>query len=95
MPYNYTITLRPYGHDRDAGIVQIDPDARYGYWEYRNGSEGGGLWFQPANPDTAAGPLELVDYDGSYYLPAPVVIALREAGIVIDSEDFPESCARA
>lgn len=95
MTYNYTLTLHPYGNSPDAGIVKLDPAARYGYWEYRNGSEGGGLWFQPANPDTTTGPLELVDYDGAYYLPGPVVIALREAGIVIDSEDFPESCSRA
>lgn len=89
MSYNFTQTLHPYGDSPDAGIVKLDPAARYGYWEYRNGSEGGGLWFQPANPDTAAGPLELVDYDGAYYLPAPVIVALREAGIVMD-DDFDQ-----
>ena len=83
MPYTYTLTLHPYGDNPDAGIVQIDPAARYGYWEYHNGAEGGGLWFQPANPDTAAGPLELVDYDGAYFLPVSVVRALREAGFVV------------
>lgn len=89
MPYTYTMTLRPYGDSPDAGIVQIDTAARYGYWEHRYGSEGGGLWFEPAAailPRTEPGPLELVDYDGSYYLPAAVVRALRAAGIVIDPE---------
>ena len=85
MPYNYNVTLRPYGDAPDAGIVQIDTAARYGYWEHRNGSEGGGLWLEPT------GPLQLVDYDGNYYLPAPVVRALLAAGIVVDPEFFPES----
>jgi hypothetical protein len=87
MTFKYNVTLRPYGDAPDAGIVQIDTAARYGYWEHRHGSEGGGLWFEPA-PVRAADqlPLALVDYDGSYYLPAPVVRALRAAGIVIDPE---------
>lgn len=94
MSYNFNLTLRPYGDNPDAGIVQIDTAARYGYWEHRNGSEGGGLWFQPVNLD-AASPLELVDYDGSYYLPPAVVRALQAAGVVIDPAEFPESCSRA
>jgi hypothetical protein len=85
MPYTYTMTLRPYGGSPDAGIVRIDTEARYGYWEHRNGSEGGGLWFEPT------GPLQLVDYDGHYYLPAPVVRALLAAGVVVEPEFFPES----
>ena len=98
MTFKYNVTLHPYGQSPDSGVVQIDTEKRYGYWEHRNGSEGGGLWFEPAAailPRTEPGPLELVDYDGSYHLPAAVVVALREAGIVIDPEDFPESCARA
>jgi len=92
MPYTYTMTLHPYGDTPDAGIVRIDTEARYGYWEHRHGSEGGGLWFEPA-PVRAADqlPLALVDYDGSYYLPPAVVRALLAAGVVIDPEFFPES----
>jgi len=94
MTFNYNVTLRPYGDAPDAGVVRIDTEKRYGYWEHRNGSEGGGLWFEPAAailPRTEPGPLELVDYDGHYYLPAPVVRALFAAGIVVDPEFFPES----
>lgn len=93
MSYNFNLTLRPYGDRPDAGIVKIDTDARYGYWEYRNGSEGGGLWFQPVNSD-AAGPLELVDYDGAYDLPPAVVRALREAGIVMEFPDDSDAWER-
>lgn len=85
MTYEFNLTLRPYGDGPDAGIVKIDTAARYGYWEYRHGSEGGGLWFQPVNPDAAA-PLELVDYDGAYYLPPAVTRALSAAGFVIDAD---------
>lgn len=79
MTYTYTVTLRPYGDDINAGIVRIDPVARYGYWEHRDGTEGGGLWFQPTG-DT----LELTDYDGDFELPRRVIKALRDAGYILD-----------
>lgn len=85
MTYEFDITLHPYGDGPDAGVVRLDTKARYGYWEYRNGSEGGGLWFEPV------GPLELVDYDGGYFLPPAVIRALRAAGVSVDPEYFPES----
>jgi hypothetical protein len=101
MTYTYTVTLRPYGDDPNAGIVQIDPVARYGYWEHRDGTEGGGLWFQPqcANPTANGagmvagkpipdGPLELIDYDGDFELPARVIKALRNAGYFLDEQYF-------
>lgn len=86
--YNFTITLRPYGDDPNVGIVQIDPAARYGYWEHRDGTEGGGLWFEPqcAQP-TPGGTLELADYDGAFALPRKVIAALRAAGFTV-TEDF-------
>jgi len=87
MTFNYNLTLRPYGDTPDSGIVRIDTEKRYGYWEHRNGSEGGGLWFE----QPTGRPLELVDYDGHYVLPAPVVRALLAAGVVIEPEFFPES----
>jgi hypothetical protein len=93
MPYNFSITLRPWGTDPNKGQVSIDPVARYGYWERKDGSEGGGLWF-----DTVPGlyrpgdkpALELVDYDGAFALPRAVYAALRDAGYADESFD-PDS----
>lgn len=82
MTYTFTITLRPYGDNPDTGVVGIDPAANYGYWEHRDGSEGGGLWFDPA-----AISLELIDYDGAYALPSQVIDALRAHGVIV-SPDF-------
>jgi hypothetical protein len=78
--YNFTQTLKPYGDNPEAGIVQIDHAAQYGYWERKDGSEGGGLWFAQ---DTQ-GELELIDYDGAAELPRAVVQALRAAGFMLD-----------
>jgi hypothetical protein len=80
--YNFTITLYPYGDKPGAGIVEIDSDSQYGYFEHRDGSEGGGLWFE-GDKDTG---LELTDYDGVYVLPRPVVAALRAHGVTVPSE---------
>ena len=87
MKYNYTINLQPYGDGPDLGVVGVDPAAKYGYWEHKNGVEGGGLWFA-GDKDK----LGLVDYDGtSDYLPVKVVRALREAGFTVDSGFNPEA----
>lgn len=75
MSYNFTIILHPWGESPEHGTVSIDPVARYGFWEHRDGTEGGGLWFEA---------LELVDYDGAYALPRSVIAALRGAGYVLD-----------
>jgi hypothetical protein len=82
--YNFTIILRPWGENPERGTVGIDPAALYGYWEHKDGSEGGGLWFER----TKAGELELVDYDGDYTLPRSVVAALCAAERVIIDADF-------
>jgi hypothetical protein len=80
--YNFTITLNPYGPG--WGVVKIDPDRQYGYWEHKDGSEGGGLWF--TRPAGETGDLELSDYDGtSDYLPASIVRALRAAGFTVEA----------
>jgi hypothetical protein len=81
--YNFTIKLHPWGDLPNAGIVEIDPDALYGYFERKDGSEGGGLWFDKA---TAHGHLNLVDFDGMYVLPMKVITALRAAGVVVDAD---------
>lgn len=75
--YNYTIEFT-----RNNGVskLAIDPVALYGYWERKDGSEGGGLWFRK----NADGKLELVDFDGSYEFPREWVTILRNAGYVLD-----------
>lgn len=79
--YNYTTTLHPYGHGH--GLTEIDPAALYGYFERKDGSEGGGLWFER----TEAGGLELADYDGVTTLPRAIIDALRANGVTV-TPDF-------
>lgn len=80
MNYNFTKTmLSEEGHK-----IEIDEAAMYGYWEYPDGAEGGGLWF--ARTDT--GQVELSDYDGVFELHPGIQIALHEAGYVV--EDYAE-----
>jgi hypothetical protein len=84
--YKFNVTLQPYTPKEgqtlaELGVVRVDTDAQYGYWEYRDGTEGGGLWFAKCDGATA---LELVDYDGAFELPRAVVRALRAAGYVLD-----------
>jgi hypothetical protein len=93
--YNFTMILHPWGTEH--GQVGIDPAALYGYWERKDGSEGGGLWFETvceaptasaggfvAGKPVQGGPLELIDYDGAFELPRSVVAALRVAGVYLD-----------
>ncbi len=75
MEHQYTVTLYPHGNAAAVGIVQLSPATNYGYWEFKDGSEGGGLWFENN---------ELVDFDGHYLLPAKVVTALRDHGCIVD-----------
>jgi hypothetical protein len=84
MTYEFNVTLQPYTPKAgelpaELGAVRVDTRAHYGYWEYRDGTEGGGLWFEPAGRA-----LELVDYDGAFELPRAVVAALRAAGFTLD-----------
>jgi hypothetical protein len=78
--YNFTIELHPYG--LDGGKTGIDPVALYGYFERKDGSEGGGLWFDRAE----GGALELIDYDGVSCLAPKVITALRDAGVIVDAD---------
>lgn len=78
--YNFSITLHPYG--ADGGKTEIDPVALYGYFERKDGSEGGGLWFDRAE----SGALELVDYDGVSGLSLKVITAMRDAGVIVDAD---------
>ena len=80
--YNFTIKLHPYGTSPDVGIIEVDPVALYGYFERKDGSEGGGLWFDRAEGDT----LELVDYDGVATLPKAIIECLRHNGATVDAD---------
>jgi hypothetical protein len=79
--YNFTIKLHPWADVPNSGIVEIDPVALYGYFERKDGSEGGGLWF---DRHWKTNHLNLVDFDGMYVLPMKVITALRAAGVIVD-----------
>lgn len=66
-------------------LVEVDTEAKYGYFESQKTGNGGGLWFQ-TQEDT--GELELIDYDGVYSLPTDVAKALREEMDINVGEDF-------
>lgn len=74
--YNWDITLKT---DK-GGEILIDTQARYGYWEWPSGIEGGGLWFDKETGKT------LEDSDGYWCLPMQFVRALREAGFILGDE---------
>lgn len=82
-PYNFNVKLVS-----DKGNeFGIDTAACYGYWERRDGSEGGGLWFEVHESSTdgdAGRKLELIDCDGAAILPPSIVRKLREAGFIVD-----------
>lgn len=80
MAYTFNIKLHPWGDNPELGTVEIDESALYGGWEHKNGMEGGGLWFELLED----GRLDLVDYDGDYWLPKAVIKALREANISVE-----------
>ncbi|CAB4154929.1 hypothetical protein UFOVP653_44 [uncultured Caudovirales phage] len=78
---NFT-TLRPWGDGTKFGAVGINYDALRGWFDLKDGSEGGGLWFDREDD----GSLSLRDYDGVFALPAGVITALRGAGVVVDAD---------
>lgn len=79
--YNYTIKLHPYGTGLGVGIIEIDPVALYGYFERKDGSEGGGLWFESDGHR-----LVLIDYDGVAVLPKAIIECLRANGGTVDAD---------
>lgn len=58
-----------------------------GWFERDSDGTGGGLWYSRENPETGDedGHLHLIDYSGTHALPRPVLIALRLAGVSVDS----------
>jgi hypothetical protein len=79
--YNFTTTLHPWGPEH--GAIGIDSTACYGYFERKDGSEGGGLWF---DRHWRTGELNLVDFDGSATLPKAIIEALRAHGVIVDAD---------
>lgn len=79
--HQYTVTLHPYGTEPGRGIVQLSPSTHYGWFELKDGTEGGGLWFDPE-----AATLTLQDYDGTACLPRQILAALRAHGITAGPE---------
>lgn len=59
-----------------GGSIGIDIDKGYGYWEYSDGTEGGGLWFYVNEYG-----IYLEDYDGAFDLPQYVKTVLKDYGI--------------
>lgn len=79
--YNFTIKLHPWADVPNSGIIEIDPVALYGYFERKDGSEGGGLWFEDDGHR-----LVLVDYDGVITLPRAIIECLRSNGATVDAD---------
>ena len=79
--YNFTIKLHPWADVPNSGIIEIDPVALYGYFERKDGSEGGGLWFEDDGNR-----LVLVDYDGVATLPKAIIECLRRNGGTVDAD---------
>jgi len=80
MVYKFNLKLHPWGEHPERGNVEIDESAMYGAWEYKDGTEGGGLWFERLDD----GRLDLVDYDGAFALPMAVITALRASGVSVE-----------
>ncbi len=59
--------------------VTLTVDGTYGYMEHKVRGELGGLWI---DNDV------LVDYDGCFILPMPVVEALRQQGVTVPADCF-------
>jgi len=78
--------MTAYTFDTKLSRCAVDTKAAYGYWERKDGSEGGGLWFA----HKADGTLELQDFDGAFELPVVVANELRAAGFVVGPDFDPE-----
>lgn len=84
--YTFDTIIRPWGSNPDRGVIGIDSAALYGYFERKDGSEGGGLWFQKTWDKVDGDCLELIDFDGMYALPFAIVDALRASGVIVDAD---------
>ena len=80
-------TLRHAVMQRTGWTIAAHEGRLTGWFERDSDGTGGDLWYSRENPDTGIedGYLHLIDYDGTYALPRPVLIALRLAGVSVDS----------
>lgn len=69
--------LRSEGVTIPGWTMSMSPTELRGSFERDRDGTGGGLWFEV----NEAGQLELIDYDGVFALPKPVLRALRSAGV--------------
>jgi hypothetical protein len=88
MSYNFNVQLAQQGFK-----IEVDTAANYGCWQFPDGSEGGGLWFEvseTSTPGDAGRVLTLSDYDGVFQLPKAVIAALLDSigQLFIVDEDF-------
>ena len=69
--YNFTTKIGTQNY-----TIEIDPKSAYGFFEHNElGDESaGGLWFDNN--------LQLVDYDGVYFLPSEVKYVLIQFGMI-------------
>lgn len=89
MAYNFNVLINTTPDLEIASMVGVDTTAMYGYWERKDGSEGGGLWFGHSNEGTQG--LELQDFDGAGNLPMRVVLSLRENGFIVGKDFEPNN----
>lgn len=66
------------------GRIVVDENTLDGYWEYKDGTEGGTLTF-----DLEGDRLVLTDYDGAYCLPRYVCQVLESMGVRVDDVFWP------
>ena len=64
-----------------AARVAISPTTNYGYWDRKDGSEGGGLWFDGKT---------LTDFDGAMSLPRQVCEQIISLGYEVGQEFYLE-----
>lgn len=80
-------TLRHAVMQRTGWTIAAHEARLTGWFERDSDGTGGDLWYSRENPETGIkdGHLHLIDYDGVFALPRPVLIALRLAGVSVDS----------
>ena len=82
MTTKRTLTYKEYQDPRKHYTIGICNEKKgYGYFENNYTGTEGGLWFE--------GRL-LVDYDGVFFLPEPVINVLLDLGYIIEAEFFPD-----
>lgn len=76
------------GNGKDVWTVGISAGGFHGYFERHSDGHGGSLTLSLENPENGAidGYLHLIDYDGVFALPVPVVSYLRRCGVSVGTD---------